>query len=297
MGKFMSLGYLEGPRIVGVLRGGLGNQLFQLVGLIAHATSAQRRLVVDCSTFKHPSQIALGRKVEVESLLDHFGIQKIQAGTNASIRVRVALQMALRVTLDANPWLDALPIVASDKVQSSRLARRTQKKLCYIDSYFSDTFELPFYSAAFNAVLELLVAGSNAREVNPLESRRLIVNVHLRLGDTKSDNNSAGFELEGMIEHLRRFQELGHDLQLFSDETTLAKGLLESEGITGVRESKSTGAMATLLELSSCDILIGSPSTYSYWAGLVAAQHGAKILFPKSGVSSSLVAPKGWDLY
>lgn len=293
----MSLEYLEGPRLIGVLRGGLGNQLFQLVGLIAHATDSKRRPVVECSTFKHPSQIALGRKVEIESLLQHFGIQRIEARSNASIRLRVALQMALRVSIDAIPGSNWLPIVASDQVQSSRLAKRAHAKLCYVDSYFSDTLGVPFYSSAFNAVLELLVAASNARGVNSLERRRLVVNVHLRLGDTKTDPNSAGFELKGMIEQLRSFQELGHDLQLFSDETALAISMLDAEGITGVRESKSTGAMAAMLELSSCDILIGSPSTYSYWAGLVAGHHGARVLFPKSGVSSSLVVPEGWDLY
>jgi hypothetical protein len=125
--------------------------------------------------------------------------------------------------------------------------------------------------------------------------------VHVRLGDnTKNliDNYSDFFE-----HAVKRAEtELGRQrLKLFSDQPEIARNLLSSSiGTRELQVSTAPNAILALREMSNCNGLIATPSTFAWWGGFL-QQHQSHVYMGSPWVKASefdqsTIYPDAWNI-
>jgi hypothetical protein len=279
--------------IRGIIRGGLGNQLLQLAALKTISKIANRRLLLDISSYESENQKALGRKFEVAG----FFPGEWELLSDANWRPIRPFAGVLRQLGDLYPSiLGSFGILAGEVSDFSALDSRFLKRARYVDNYFSGIGGNPTFGHAIKEVIDQL--GKLTNETTS-ESNHAI---HLRLGDYLSIDQTLVPDVSRLRNVLRRLISSGMDvLTIYSDEPPRALELIEGLELNVRTELArvTTSPLLSLSGLASHKVLICSSSTFSWWAGTAIASKGGRVFFPDPEINGipNLFISKSWELY
>jgi hypothetical protein len=288
-------------RVWGNLRGGIGNQLFQVTAYLAIAKNSRKRLVLKTQTFQHPSQIALGRRIEILPILQGLTTEVSIQGSSFAHRLETLFQSWVRKFGDIAPrLLVGLHILASEKVDLDFVETRLITRPWYVDGYFAFLLRDRFYLNQLEEIcvsLERLRDSRSGHRFEPFATGSLAI--HIRLGDFRKDGviNPLGEERLSAAINMSKISSLTRVI-LFSDEPELASRILADAISHEFEIAPSTlDSLDTLLLMSTASKLICSESTYSWWSAYLAWRNGATVVFPvtpPSGVKTRLEIPSEW---
>lgn len=292
--------YWSKSHLVGIVRGGLGNQLFQLAAYRAIAAHSGKQLLLDASAFSHPSQVKLGRYLEIESLLERLGIETLSYRGPVSSRLDTAFHTLLRKASDSFPPIANLSwLLASDIRKLGHSPESRLERCKHVDGYFSEAWEHPFFAESFTDVLGLMSADRDSLRVKEMWMLSDI-SVHIRLGDMRTARPESILAPSRIAGEIRRYS-VGSSpvIRVFSDEQTFATRELEREGVSLAPSREFGSPYETLLALSLTRRLIASASTFSWWAGMLAQSSGASVSFPVIGDDTDrpFSTPLTWDKF
>ncbi|MCW2846481.1 MAG: hypothetical protein JWR90_455 [Marmoricola sp.] len=252
-----------------VMRGGLGNQLFQLAGAMTLKDSSEA-LVVDVSVFEplpSPNDSLARRRYEVGPIVDALGGREVNL--HLGYLRRLYSSLAHRLGRGSG---------------SRRLLGHTVVLGQFIDSSLPDACAEELWPA---------IVKNMPNPITVVPGRQ---GVHVRLGDYRNNPQVYG-------EPDRKYYELSISTVLdertpvyvFSDDEADAVAWLS--GLSGVHGYRFIGASnldpidsgpsswSGLWAMASCERLVGGLSTYSWWAAWVAAR------LPDSPPASHRVLP------
>jgi hypothetical protein len=267
----------------GVLRGGLGNQLFQISAYSALARRTKRRLVLDVNSYFHPSQRSLGRTAEVIEIRAFSGIETIASRFPWQARVVSSLHLATRVFCDRAPWIQSiLGIYASEngsRTPRTLRALEEQKEFRYLDAYFG-FYPVPDLLESIDKTTEFLLEESRSLDQAWIPTSTYS-SIHLRMGDFLEVGPERILDNAAILRAIEAIglEETG-EFMLFSDSIELASELLTRAGINHVRPPTEMSALESLVVMGSSSNLICSRSTFSWWAAKMVSKNGGKVAFP-----------------
>lgn len=282
----------------GVLRGGLGNQLFQLAAYAALARRSGRPLILDLNSYSHPSQVQLSRSPSAATL----GLAPVQRTVSFRSpllsRLTVASQQMLRTVFDAIPSIQgSFGIVASERAGQEIKGLNMKKSFAYLDSYFGDIYDDVEMQESLSEI---------SRNLHQLRQKKFLahhvpddpwVAVHMRMGDYLDSAPSKILSLRQIEEGLQAIDWTMEDkIFLFSDSPELASQFLEPLGASVVIANPNLSDVDTLLLMGSADRLVCSASTFSWWAAKLVTEHGGIVSFPEPRAGDPFKSRKqaGW---
>lgn len=288
-----------------MVRGGLGNQLFQYAAGFAQSQIRIKELELDCSLLPNSAVKVLRHSTWPEQLSNFSHEGRILSESRRPRRraqVKRVTDEIMRHLGMKYPRLSALFGVYSFAGVPSEFGLSEVKNLRTINSYVASISHFEGFEDAVKEQIRNLVNPS--KEFLEYEKKFIGVNVtgiHVRLGDYRLLEQIYG---EYSTDYLRRCAALlGEQFQtgkiaLFSDEPESALKLLNSIGIAlDSPIIPRLSAFEELLLLSKCSNIIASNSTFSWWAAYLCENSTAKIFFPRPYYSSSkLPEPKDYLL-
>jgi hypothetical protein len=273
-----------------MLRGGLGNQLFQY----AAGVSLSRRLDVELELSS-----ALLPRHEVHngfvsawpeqiSSFDHLGRFEAERTYSTSRHyLQTRLHQTVRLLGDKFPGpILNLGLFANESHASSERFSRISSPVT-IDSYCANPAFFQDVMSDVVASIEkvshpsawFLTNSEMARTQNP-------IGIHIRLGDFQRLSHLYGKPRLGYIERglellKERFPK--SQIWLFSDDPSSASALFGENTffdrvLAAPSESKP---VESLLLLSQCAAIVASNSTFSWWAALIGHRTGMTAIFPR----------------
>jgi hypothetical protein len=286
--------------MLGVLRGGLGNQLFQVTAYLTLARQANKKLIIDTNHFLHKSQRNLGRKIEVSEFLATKQITYRQFKNPKMARAFCAWALLIRILFDLLK-IDSplMGVWASDSTESPWTKSIQKKNYRYLDSYFAHFGETKeegrMLSPDYDEILNWLSA--------KLESRRLETNrvgassiaLHLRLTDLDPKLQSL-VSVDKIRAIIGQAITADRDVILYSDDNYVALKNLESLEVPIRLAHNFEHPIETLLDMASNNLLIASYSTFSWWAGALISKRGGTVFFPKlkDEATDQMFIPETW---
>lgn len=280
--------------IVVLVRGGLGNQMFQ----VAHGVALAAKFGADLAFIDLAGLARVGRQWE----LSCFGIEPTAAG--AAVRLRFmamvwATQHLHRIGLPGWPRLLVEDAAFSPAMKVSRVPR-VISGYWQGPAYFSDqedkvrqTFRFPELPAG-HAV--------HADPARPLTA------IHVRRGDYVNDpiarNHHLVCDASWYREAWARLRRDVGDCQalVFSDEPEWARKHLALDGdVKYITGDASRPAWIDLARMSRCQHFVISNSSYSWWAAFLSTSPRKQVIAPKywlRGVETARLrlCPPSWIL-
>lgn len=282
-----------------VVRGGAGNQLFQLYAcyLVSQHTSSQ--ITLDIDTYSHPSQISLGRQFEFASLAKALGMRPKKPVRVVFLRrLKMACQLLLRHVAQRFPALfQHLGIVASERADVSQFFASRLGKIRYLDGYFLNLPEFSSFEMQFEQFLSHIKTELNGELPALPDFSGGSMSLHLRLGDFKTDSPDFMPRISALQSVLD--SSGGGTINLFSDEPELAISLLS--GLKNVKFNPidvSLGTKPTLSLMARSGGLVCSRSTFSWWAASLVSSIGGQVWWPSESLRSGALRPRQtWVLF
>ena len=267
----------------GVLRGGIGNQLFQLSTYKALADRSGRELVVDINSFSHPSQIDLRRKPEALQLGPFSQLRTFVWKNNRLILPTTFFHRLVRVASDrytsnSAPW----GIYASEKGKRTMASLEGISNFRYLDAYFGDFGVIEDIAHSIEATENALIEEAKARDFTSVD-HKVEGSIHLRMGDFLQVDPARVLDKKRVCEGLAALglPPKGKFL-VFSDSPELAEEALTDSGIEVIHAPDSLSDLDSLLLMGSSRNLVCSRSTFSWWAGRMIAKSGGRVSYPKA---------------
>lgn len=276
------------PSSTMLIRGGLGNQMFQMAfgDLLAKRYGAQIRYV-DFST-----DARVGRQWG----LSVFGVPQHVPSGPGWLTMRYGVMVARHVqrfTRWQHPfgmWLEP-----SDGTS----LQWPERVPVLVDGYWQKAELYLPYQAELRARFRVDL-GSHARQVDALRAQgRPLVALHARRGDYVSDP-AAAMHLVCDVAYYRRAWErlqgglVRPQLLVFSDDPVWAREHLSlapdvqfAQGVDG------QPAWVDMMRMSRCDHFIISNSSYSWWAAFLAEGEGKQVVAPDHWLVGQPTAPMG----
>ena len=267
----------------GILRGGLGNQLFQLAAFSALAKRSGSRLVLDLNTYLHPSQRA-NKRFPTAVPLNLVDITKVcQSEWMLKSRAAVAGQAALRTIFDLFPFVQGVcGIFASEKAgeKLKRIAER--KQFLYLDSYFGDVYDEEDMVHEIECLVGSLSSLAQKGEGATRDQNLATTGIHLRIGDLLEVNPKKVAKLDYIRSGLEAVSwDPRTPVVLFSDSPEMALEILKPLRVDIEIADPQASDIETLLAIGSREKLVCSTSTFSWWAAKMVVNSGGTVAFPK----------------
>jgi hypothetical protein len=259
-------------------------------------------LILDTSSYSHPQQRKLGRNLEIQHILDAMGIEWTKSRGYVSQRISSACHTLIRLGSDHSASIRGIDwILASDGMNLSRSSPRRFSTCRHVDGYFAEAWDVPFFRASFNQVIEVMLNHRDSSlELSAKNRMDNSVAVHIRLGDMRQARPDAILSTPRIVKEVKRVAPATAPyVTVFSDEQALAVQELNRGGLR-VKGSVSHGsAYKTLLALSSANHIVASASTFSWWAGILTTATGGKVSFPIVGDSQDALIsiPSEWERF
>jgi hypothetical protein len=282
-----------------VIRGGAGNQLFQLYACYLISQQTNSRVSLDIDTYSHPSQISLGRQFEFVSLAEALGF-RIKKSTRTTLfrRLKIGLQLIVRHVAQRFPAMFRLiGVFASEKADTPHAFLGCLEKIRYLDGYFLNLPEFPTSEMHFELFLKHLKGELEKQLPDVAHHERESMSLHLRLGDFKSDSPDFMPRITALQSVLD--SSGGGVVNLFSDEPELAITLLgELRNVHFNAIDVSLGTKPTLALMAHSGSLICSRSTFSWWAASVLSSIGGQVWWPSASREEVGLKPReNWLLF
>lgn len=284
------------PKLFLIVRGGLGNQLFQLAAARSISELAGKELWLDLSSYESASQQVLSRKFEAMPFVgSDVKIKRIPPIPYSVVGQK--LFSGIRLLGDVAPSIAVrLGLLSSTRHDFSNLSSHALSGARHLDSYFVGIGDNPIYN---REVSEIICKLRHSGRPKASQSR---IAIHLRLGDYLAINERLvpdRIRLENAVSY---FVNKGfNQFTIYSDDVELAHTKL-SEAAPGVDlqvADPNLSPVETLKHMSSHSGIICSSSTFSWWAAKAISSGGGRVLFPDPGKESvpNLLLDSEWNLY
>jgi hypothetical protein len=259
-----------------VLRGGLGNQLFQYFAGVELARQQGRILRIDTSWYDrniHFNGMLDARKYELDSFIFEEKLLKSS---------RIKLQNSPRVerlTKISPRWV-GLALGQVEELQPKE--RSLRRRLTTFGHWINQDF-VPNRNKAHELLVDgLRTYGSDLAILTQEIYSREIVALHIRLGDYLKFKNIYGTTSSDYYKKVLSSQEIkGKEIWLFSDEPDSAvkvlAGLANIDRVITSEDSLSSAE--TIVLISHAKTIVASNSTFSWWAGYIS--QNSQVFFPK----------------
>lgn len=277
-----------------LVRGGLGNQMFQ----VAYGIALASKFGIN------PAFINLtgGARVARQWELNCFGIQETVATTAVHLRLIATVWTTRKLHRIGLPgWPSAL--VEQEELSDSL-------KLRCMPRIVAGYWQRPaYFSSQENEVREVFRFPKLPEGDEPqIDPARPAVAIHVRRGDYANDPVARSTHLVCDASWYRRaWQRLRQDVGdcralVFSDDPEWARKHLALDGdIKFITGDPGRPAWIDLARMSKCQHFVISNSTYSWWAAYLSASPRKKVIAPRywfPGVETAKlqVCPPSWIL-
>ncbi len=263
-----------------ILRGGIGNQLFQFFTGLSIAESSNRDLELNLSWYKNSKVSADPRIYELESIVD---VSKILEDKFNILKFGLFDRFKNVISMSGF-------ILSDDSFRKSNLAN-INRKFIYLDGYFQDIrFVEPVIRNLYDHIkIRNIDFGVELRMRELLDRHQ--VALHLRLGDYLSLENFHIISKSYIKECLSEIENRGSvkSVIVFTDSPEKAFQFLPLvDGVEFVIVSiNDFTAPQTMILMSRFKNLILSNSTFSWWAGALASANGNFVFAPYSTCENS----------
>lgn len=290
-----------------ILRGGLGNQLFQYATGVAESSRRKSILVFD--TLLLPESVTTAKGInswpEQISQFNHLGEIHRKQGRMRSTTYRISLELLRSLSTKWPRIAQTFGVFSLDR-ETESMTPSSMKNLKIINSYVANSRYFQGYEEEVRSQITSLVEPSAdyLKAVESLSSGTY-TGVHIRLGDYKNLEHIYGpyspKYLRACLSMLEESSRLGK-VVVFSDERRRATEILKNAGVDPalVMTLPELSPLEELLLLSKCSNILGSNSTFSWWAAFLNNNEEARVFFPRPFyVSSDIPEPKtlllpGW---
>lgn len=274
-----------------IIRGGLGNQMFQY----AHAVALAAHYGVEFKLIDGTNQSRLKRTWG----LDCFGVEPDISNTFLVATAMAFDSLARRsLRLSIGEWLGVLVENEGEVLGCSAGVPSLVSGYWQGERFFSK------YENMIRSVFTFPEAGGG---VSSSENNKVVA-IHFRRGDYVDDPLARMKHLtcdpswyRDAWSMVREFVP-GASAVVFSDDPSAARKLLELDGdVHYVETAPDAPAWKDLAAMSRCGHLIISNSTYSWWAAYLCSNPSKIVIAPKwwfRGVSTESLGlcPNGWHL-
>jgi hypothetical protein len=286
---------LRSKAIVGVLRGGIGNQLLQLAAYHTISRLSDRPVKLDLSSYQTKGQQSLGRSFETKYFVDKLENLEV-INSNAHVAANSFMQI-LRSSGDIFPSLmQTMGFLTSNIRDLSNLITRRYSSARYLDSYFTGIGHNELFQESISEIVKI-IKSHPSENWKPGKAA-----IHVRLGDYLQINPNL---VPSPARYRLALDRLGHlkldSITLFSDDPERAMNHLNPMNINIPIEvaPKYSDSLTLLTGLASHSVIVGSSSTLTWWAGLASEFSGGKVAFPDPKLSGipHLFVPNTWQLF
>ena len=290
-----------------MLRGGLGNQLFQYGAGLALAKNVGARLLLDASLLPDAMRTHAGISrwpAQIGEFRHHGLLQESSFNSPSIARLRsIALQLERSIGDKTPAALARFGRFSNDQnaVKDHFLALRGNRIL--INSYCnSSSYFLENDVEIRDSIRNLRDPSENYRRLAEEASTLRPLAVHIRLGDYRNLSHIYGpFDPEYVREAINvQFALAGErPIWLFSDDPNLALKLTDQIGHSLQTHPllDKVSALETMLIMSKCNGLVASNSSFSWWAAYLSESLESKVIFPRPFFAlSGPEEPKDWLL-
>ena len=284
------------PSMWVIVRGGLGNQMFQ----VACATALAQRFSVQPRYVDLSGRARVARRWE----LGCFDIQAAPTSHFQRLLLGANAQLAQRLTR-----LGPLAQPGGSLVESPQLGRPPvlQKAPRLISGYWQDE---RFFKSSAAAVRRLFTLPTRDWSPGPSEEQSgcPVVAIHVRRGDYVSDPVARKVHLvcdqkwyRRAWEAMRATMPMARAL-VFSDDLDWARTQLALDGqVDYVAGTPDAPAWVDLARMAQCQHFVISNSSYSWWAAWLGMDPGKKVIAPRywfhgQETAALGICPSHWNL-
>jgi hypothetical protein len=263
-----------------ILRGGLGNQLFQYFAALNFTEKNGQKLILNLSWFENYKSNSSPRFYELPELVDT---------TQISIEKTNVLKFGL---LDRLTKSNIRPeFLISEDNFSNPVSTLSKRKNFYLSGYFQETI---FFNSDLQNLGNVIKLRTQDRMFNETKNELLNdfkVALHLRLGDYLEIDHFHILSQNYIRECISQIEsELAiSKVLVFTDSPDIASRFLPAiDGVSFCILSKlSLSSAETMLLLSEFKYLVLSNSSFSWWAGALSSSSGNTVYAPYSKSSTS----------
>jgi hypothetical protein len=272
-----------------VLRGGLGNQLFQYAAGFAQAQIRNCDLELDCSLLPVTQGYRDGHSVWPVQIsgFSHSGeLINLPDNARGAKIVRRLVDEFFRIVGQMRPEIPAVFGHFSFNGPSGEFSLDKVRNLRTINSYLASSAHFQGHEEQVKAQIRNLVNPSKKYlELKEDLAGSRVIGIHIRLGDYKQLEKIYG---KYSPAYLRRCLEIleyknnKSEIALFSDEPEEAAQILNAMGIRHrILSHSKLSPLEELLLLASCTDIVASNSTFSWWAAFLSTSDNPMIFFPR----------------
>lgn len=285
--------------ITTVIRGGLGNQLFQYASAYALSKRMGQPLTLDISFF--PKQTLRGYKLDKLKLADH----RVTNGEDDGCLKRAYKDKNINGLIRRSP-LKTLP-VRKGKYLIDHAGSFTpeffqiQAENVFLNGYFQS--EEYFREVRENLLKQLQPAYEAEQDYNDVlrevESDNTVA-VHIRHGDFAHGDGSAYHFVLGVKYYERAIAEISKKVSnptyfCFSDDIEwVKKNIGGTDDFHFVSLQTSHADIDEMMLMKNCNHIITANSTFSWWAAWLNDHEDAIRIVPDKAYGNNHMIPDGW---
>lgn len=278
-------------QFVGIVKGGLGNQLFQIASFRTIAKLAHAELIINVESFSVKTNADL-RNFSSKVIFQNVPVQFSKNKFARKIRTSVFQLLRLLSRRSLSRWLlEKFGIYMESKIELISASQKKKQRVRLVDGYFTDIGNKAICQPEIEEILSKL---SSLRANSTLSDS---VAIHLRLGDYRKLAPNLILSRDSIIKLIHDSAMNKKKIYYFSDEPKEVKNFLGPPGDVEFSIDRGTNdPVEALLRLSSHKILVCSHSTFSWWAGMLVMRNGGTVYFPlvREGQNSELFVPESW---
>lgn len=292
----ISVGLLMQNKLTVGLKGGMGNQLFQYFAASELSRLNSRKLVIDTSWYRRnvhangllsPRQFMLGQY----SFSENVTISDDFNWKNSPLTERIFRRTSHQVSLCAG--------IAFELEQGTKLPRFLSN--IYISGHWIKNPILPSRNKLREVLVDnLLRPSSTYLQLRSELRNKKVIAVHIRLGDYLNFQEVYGvtgesYHVDAIKELHRVYPDHSSEIWLFSDDTFTAEKILSQHFKVDrvIDESYGLGEAESIALMSEASAIIGSNSTFSWWAGYLSKSELTKVVMPKQYMRGILMKETG----
>lgn len=273
------------PQLDLLIKGGLGNQLFQLAAVLELQQRHDLRVFVHTiylpekeDTFRHLSRWPLVPTWLPASI--HLVNSRRQPPNSTSLTSKIFTSFFYArgvVNSVQRKW----KFVKDSEVLALNFNDTRTRRY-----FLSGTFSFGDLILSQQEQMREIVVRSTANNSFPAVSEQDIA-VHVRLGDRTPTDTKDFHKMTSYFKEALRLLDADNDspIRIFSDNPSLARRLLIASNYTNLIEApEGLDAISNLALMASHQNIIASASTYSWWASFLQV-HGSTI-YPESSLSN-----------
>jgi len=278
------------------LKGGMGNQLFQYFAAEEFSRLSERELVIDTSWYErevHSNGLLNPRKFTLNQYSFHKDLRITNDFNwrNSPLTERIFRRIPIRFGISAG--------IAYELKRGSNIPQLLSN--VYISGHWIRNPILPPREELREMLVENIVSPSSGFiQLRKVLQNRKIISVHIRLGDYLNFQEVYGVTSKSYyIDAIRALENAlkgnPSEVWLFSDDPLAATEMLSSKLKIDkvINESFGLSEAESIALISESSGIVGSNSTFSWWASYLSKSEKTKVVMPKQYMRGTLMKDTG----